>query len=73
MEIAGKPVTSPVLKNLNHCPNSICGACRAALWMQTRSGKIQIYCRTMRVLIDHDVRMCDGQAEAEALAQKAPG
>ena len=68
MEINGKEVVSPVLNELNHSPNSICGACKAAIWMQTRSGKIQVFCQTMHVLIDQDMRMCDGQAQAEAEA-----
>ena len=54
-------IKSAVLKKLNHSPNTACAACTNAVWMQTRSGKIQIFCRLMHVLVDQEIGICDGQ------------
>jgi hypothetical protein len=54
-------IKSPVLKKLSHFPNTACGICQNAVWMQTKSGKIQTYCKVMRVLMDQDLTICDGQ------------
>ena len=52
---------SITLKQLGHSPLTACASCPNAVWMQTRPGKIQVFCMVMRVLIDSEIRVCDGQ------------
>ena len=48
------------LNQLNMDPGTACSRCPAAVWMEVKGGKVQVFCRVTHKLIDQAIHLCDG-------------